>query len=379
VRDVRVRLEEAGQHVILKYLKGEATTPTRGLFERGEELFAAALELAPHDDLLLAKELFCRGRALIFLARYPEALDALETSLRLDPTGSYAYNAVGLAYLQQANYASAEGAFLDAIRFAPYWVYPRHNLALTFGERGEFRRAIAGYDQALTLTPRYAYVAYNRALTLQRMNRAGDARAGFRDALSLDPGMARAHTALGLSYALEGDAARAKTEYMRAISILGTSPNVEDELAVRHDMALLLVSTEPDAAIELWNRNLVSRPGDAPSLAGLARTFERTGRHADAIVTYRRLLEVQPGYVGARIALAKLLVADGSLPAADEILTIARRDSPENAAVWELSGDALAADPLRAAEAYHTALRLTTEKQQRTRLHNKLNIRIQGK
>ena len=78
--------------------------------------------------------------------------------------------------------------------------------------------------------------------------------------------MARAHTALGLSYALEGDAARAKTEYMRAISILGTSPNVEDELAVRHDMALLLVSTEPDAAMSFGTAISCQGPATLPPL-----------------------------------------------------------------------------------------------------------------
>ena len=118
---LRISLEDAGQRVILEYLKGDAIAPNPAMFERGAEFFHAAHQLAPDDDLLLAKELFCKGRVLVFAHKFDQALESLEQSIRLDPVASYAYNAIGLAYLQKARYSEAEGAFLDAIRFAPYW------------------------------------------------------------------------------------------------------------------------------------------------------------------------------------------------------------------------------------------------------------------
>lgn len=372
VNRLEIELENAGQLVILEYLKGDSVTPRREVFEHGAKLFAAAHELAPSDDSLLAKELFCRGRMHIFDHNYSDALRDLETALRLDPFASYAYNAIGLAYLQQAQYAEAKGAFLDAIRHAPYWVYARHNLALTYTEEGEFRRAVDTYNEALSLTPRYAYVEYNLGLTLLRMNRFSGARDAFRAALALDPNLARAHTALGLSYALEGDRDKAQIEYDRALKVLQRVPEQGDELVTRHDLALLVAPDHPAAAIELWKRNLEQSQDDMPSLKGLARLYKTAGNIEEASRIYGRILNVQSGYVGARIELAELLIQGGKLLEADEILAAARKSAADNPTVWELSGDAWVRTPERARVAYETALRLSTDKTQRSRIRRKL-------
>ena len=63
-----------------------------------------------------ARMLFCRGRALIFDHAYGAARTMLERSIRLDPARGYAYNALGIAYLEQiaANASTFDAAVVAA-------------------------------------------------------------------------------------------------------------------------------------------------------------------------------------------------------------------------------------------------------------------------
>ena len=214
-------------------------------------------------------------------------------------------------------------------------------------------------------------MAYNRGVTLEKMNRAADARASFVEALALDPKMARAHTAIGLSYALQGDSVKAKAEYETALTMLAREKTVDDEIAARHNLALLLFPKDPKTAIDLWERNLTLTE-DMPSLIGIAHAYTQVGRTADAIAAYRRMLDLRPGYLGARLALAQTLVNAGFMDDAVAALEPARAANSDNPEVWEILGDATVRDPRRSKAAYETALSLSADKQQRSRIRLKL-------
>src|SRR6202012_854161 len=117
--------------IILKYLEGDQIPQTKKDFELGARYFEEALRVAPDAHFIESRMLFCKGRALIFDHDYDHARDFLEKSIGIDPTRSYAYNALGIAYLEQiattqgATFDPALRAFHDAIRFAPNWAYPR--------------------------------------------------------------------------------------------------------------------------------------------------------------------------------------------------------------------------------------------------------------
>ncbi len=170
-----VALENRGQETILRYLEGDQIPQTKDDFLLGAEYFADALRLAPDSVFDEARMLFCQGRAQIFDRAYPSARALLERSIRLDPTRGYAYNALGIAYLEQiaanaSTFDAAIRAFHDAIRFAPYWAYPRHNLALTFEQRGAYADAIRTYKDAMALGPQYSYLPYNLGLLYRQLN-----------------------------------------------------------------------------------------------------------------------------------------------------------------------------------------------------------------
>lgn len=370
---LRIALENRGQQVLLRYLEGDQVPQQQTDFVQGARHFEAALRLTPESLYLQARILFCRGRAAIFDKRYREAAGLLEQSVRLDPNAAYAYNALGIAYLEQADYPRAIPAFHDAIRRAPHWTYPLHNLALASIETGDYRAAERHYAGALRLTPGFAYLRYNLGILYQRMNRRKDAEAEYHAALERKPGMADAYNALGSLAAAERKAEPAERYFREALS---QDPQL---LAARHNLALLL-SGQPGRqaeALGLWRENLAQDPGYLASRISLAEALARSGDSAAAMAGYREVLRRKPEYAAARVALAGLLEKTGAAEDALEQLREALKVAPRDAEIWEGIGDLHAArgQTAEAREAYRSALSFAADRAARKRLAGKLEGR----
>jgi len=353
---LRIALEDRGQRVILQYLRGEQSPPEPEKFEAAEKDFQTALELAPVAPFDEARMLFCRGRALIFHHNYKEALDALQASTRLDPTRAYAYNAIGIAYLEQAArdtslLASAQAAFHDAIRYAPYWPYPWHNLALTSIELGDFDSAADDYRRAMEIASDYPYLPYNLALLYQRLNRIPDARQYYRQALATAqqgrasgvlfhadgtrPEDALAHNALGTLAATRHDSAAAEKEYRQALQ------DDPSNRSARYNLAVLLTSNgrTSQEAEDLWKRNLAEDPHHLTTRLAYARYLAATTRLPAAIEQFRQALADAPDLVPLRRDLAAALTANHASSEALAVLEAALVKAPNDPALLDQLAD----------------------------------------
>jgi tetratricopeptide (TPR) repeat protein len=371
---LRIALEDRGQQVILQYLRGEQSPPTREDFARAQKDFAAALELAPAAPFNESRMLFCRGRALIFEKQYDAALAALKAATRIDPVRSYAYNAIGIAYLEQASrdssyLALAEEAFHDAIRYAPYWPYPWHNLALVATERGDFQSAISHYRHAMEIAPDYPYLPYNLALLCQRLNRIPEAQHYYQQALvtaargrangilahpdGRQPEDALVHNALGTLAAARKSSSAAEREYREAIREDGS------DLSARYNLAVLLSSGERTSAESenLWKQILAEEPHHLTSRLAYARYLAAVARWADAVAQYRLALQDAQELTPVRRELASALLAEHNPQAAKQVLQDALAIAPNDPVLWEGLGDAEASlgNYMRAEEDYRRA------------------------
>ena len=367
---LRVALENEGQQVLLRYLEGDQTPQLKRDFLLGADYFAAALRLTPESLYLDARLSFCKGRALLFDKKFGEAAGLLERSARIDPAGAYAYNALGIAYLEQADFGRALPALRDALRKAPYWTYPYHNLALASIEAGDYEGAVRAYQQALRLTPQFSYLHYNLGLAYERLNRRKDAETEFRKAIALAPGLADAYNALG---SLRAEARRpgpAEDFYKQALQ---KDPGL---LAARQNLALLL-STEPkrsDEALGLWRDNLARAPDYLPSRLSLAEALKEQKKTAQAIAEYQEVIRLKPEYVAARVALAELLLTAKSLDTALEQARQASALEPRNPDILELTGDIQKklGQPGEARKSYEAAIKASYDRAALKRVHNKL-------
>jgi tetratricopeptide (TPR) repeat protein len=344
---LRVALEQQGQTIILKYLKGDEVPQVESDFVRGARFFKAALDLAPDAAFDESRFLFCRGRAEIFQKNYSAAQSTLDTAINIDPARAYAYNAIGIAYLEQvtndtSKIANAITAFQTAIAFAPYWAYPRHNLALTYAEAGEFEQAIRQYQEARLLDPSYSYLAYNLGVLYQQINEVSAARAAYMNALRLSerdcsvahspscPAAARTRTALGVLYETTSQWKTAEKQYQMAIQADSL------QLDAKHDLASLWTRSNRHAreAEQMWRDNLRIQPNHVPSLMGLSDFLGKAGRFREALPFYEALIALRPRYVPGIVALADLRTATGNPTAGLSLLDEKRPLAEHNSEFW---------------------------------------------
>ena len=94
---------------------------------------------------------------------------------------------------------------------------------------------------------------------------------------------------------------------------------------------------------------------------------------AQAAVEYEHVVEQQPGYGAARLALADLYLESQNVAKALEHLEKARESQPTNARVHEKIGDAQrqSGDRDAAEDAYRRALELVGDKKTRKRIRRK--------
>jgi Tfp pilus assembly protein PilF len=367
---LRVALEDCGQQVILRYLVGDQVPQSREDFSKGAAYYGAARALTPASLLLDARESFCLGRALLFEKKWAQGADLLERSAQLDSGGAHAFNALGIAYLEQAKFELAVPAFRDAIKRAPYWAYPRHNLALAYAETGDYSNAIRAYQDGMRLAPTYSYLPYNLGLLYQRLNRRKDAESAYRRAVQLAPDSPEGYNALGALEADKGRNAQAARLYRQALE------RKADFLPARHNLALVLSKDKAQSAeaVRLLEENLRADPTHLPSRLALAEIHAREGRNEEAATQYRAIVEAKPEFSAARVQYALLLLAQGRTDEAGGQLRDALKSQGGNSAAWEALGDveSKAGRGGEARKAYEEALRTAQDGSARKRIKGKV-------
>jgi len=366
---LRVTLQNKGQQIILRYLRGEAEPQRKEDFVLGERYFREALQLDPDALALESRALFCQGRALLFDKRFEEGIRLLERAALLDGPGAYSWNALGIAYLEKAEYARAAEAFRDAIQRAPFWAYPRHNLALALTEQGDTNGALLAYKQAIDVAPLTAYLHYNQGLLLSRQNQNRDAESALKRAIQLAPASPDPSNALGFLYATRGKRKQAEALYRIAIGKDQKSP------LARHNLALLLSADRKRAAeaTALWEENTRTAPDFLASRISLASAWADAGRVSDAIHQLEMVISANSELVSARLALANLFQRAGRMDESIAPLRHVLQHSP-NPGAWEQLGDALRQiqNLDEARKAYQESLRMSTDHRTRRRIEGKL-------
>ncbi len=376
-RRLQVAFEDRGQAVMSRYLEGEEVPQNKAEFSHCTRWFAEAAKLSPDPAFDHSRAEFCEGRALIFDKQYAQAEKLLRQSIAIDPRRSYAYNALGIAYLEQISqrrqgFDEAVNAFRTAMRFAPYWAYPIHNLALTLSERGDYDGAIRAYRFAMSIAPRYSYLPYNLGLLYQRLGDFENARLCYLKAREVVekfsqprngrwPERARIWNALGTL----ARGSKAEEWFRKALADDGEDPNA------RHNLALELAKRGDYAeADQLWRANA----GFLPSRVALAESLAQRGQTRLAEQEYLALVSLKPEYVAAREELAKLYLRQNEPRPAMDQLDTALAQSGEVPALLELRGDARAqaGETAGARSDWARALELAVDGADKARLARKL-------
>lgn len=185
----------------------------------------------------------------------------------------------------------------------------RHGCLLV--RRGRLAAARESFDRALVLNPRYRGAAVERALLDARDGRLAEAMATLR-------GLANDGAMLEPSAFHQGLEQLGHAEFEQGEALLRRSLSAGDEWLeerLRRYQELLRASNAT-GALALLREASLERPG-YPDLQMLIGAHElQSGAFDDAVESFTRALELNPGYHAARVELARAFEARGDTPGA---------------------------------------------------------------
>lgn len=212
------------------------------------------------------------GNLRLVQGRIEEALELFTKSVQLAPGDSQALNNLGSVLLELGRLEEAEENFKRALDLTPDYVQAHNNLGITCLRLGRFEEALASYRQALAISPNYAEAHNNLGNALKNLGRLKEAEESFRQALIYKPDFAEAHNNLG-NVLLEE---------------LGSGESL-------------------DKAKKSFRMALKINPSYARAHGSLGDILLKQGRLKDAIVHYRKCIDLDPLWVQAHSGLSKAL------------------------------------------------------------------------
>ena len=200
---------------------------------------------------------------------------------------------------------------------------------------GDVDRALGLYRQVTVLEPRNAlawariaeaYMALAEEGQLSVATAESRARAALQQALAIDPDLARAHYVLGnMQRDLDLDWDGAKSEYERALAL---DAHGEVSADARFNSAWIdaFQTGRTDTVLRIAAHEVARDPLDSSNYYLLAQLQYAAGHLEESAAAFRKLLELNPGYVGAHADYAATLLAMGK-PA--EALAVAKSETDE--------------------------------------------------
>lgn len=256
------------------------------------------------------------------LPQLQAAADCYREARRLDDQDWRWPYLLGFAQVHRRELDEALGHFEDALELndghPPLW----HRIAASQSELGHLEEAEGSWLRALELDPDLAAAHYGLGhLALGR----GESEAAVRHlerAVALQPNAGRGHHTLGLAYRDLGEVDRAAehlalggaTEYTLGDALteeIGLLPTGSQALVRLALMAVL--GGEMEVAIRLLEQAVERDSASAFARRNLAVALEDAGRPDEALVSYRRLVELEPDDAIAHHALGRLELAAGAI------------------------------------------------------------------
>jgi predicted O-linked N-acetylglucosamine transferase (SPINDLY family) len=283
----------------LQYLGVLLAQTGRG--EAGIELMTRAVGAAPRDidaRLNLAHALATAGRPA-------DAIAQLRHVVAQEPRLVPAWQQLGALQFGEKRFDDAAASFAKAAELAPRDAPARYNGALALQSGRRLREAAAQYRLAIAIDPNYADAHNNLGNTLSELGDLDDSVAAYRRALALRPVATgtRINLAAVLHRMRKFDEAAAEYE-----AVLAVQPDHRDALLGAG--AALLETGESTRAAHCYERLLAREPAHFAALIGLGRANFGLKRFDLALPAFERALAVDPASPDANCHYATALLME---------------------------------------------------------------------
>jgi Flp pilus assembly protein TadD len=218
---------------------------------------------------------------LLMRADKQQALEHLQTAMRLNPIDPITLYAFGSAEAGRGALSNAVDCFEKAVRNLPngdekqYRIFERkhplpellhYKLGLAYEQTGRAGEAQQEYREALALSPEYLEARLNLGMLLMRAGKLSEAESEFTRAVQLMPGSAQAHNCLGIIRQRQNRKPEALASFKQAVQCDAADWHTRLNLA----FAYLAAGSRDQAAAEL-QEVLRLQPTCEPAKQALAK------------------------------------------------------------------------------------------------------------
>ncbi len=208
------------------------------------------------------------GKTYFHEGKYPQAVEALERDLRLNPERTESLFLLGSIYESRGLWDQAFTFFERVLKIDPDFVLAYNALGVLYEHKGLWKEAEAMYQKAIALNPAY-YEAHNNLANI---------------------------------YVRTGREQEAIAEYNKAINLNVEAAPVYDNLARLYGS----MNLQLPEAINLAKRAILLAPEEASYHETLAQLYARAGEYGLAIQAIRKALQLAPHNEQYRQALQQI-------------------------------------------------------------------------
>jgi tetratricopeptide (TPR) repeat protein len=159
------------------------------------------------------KKILVDGINFMISRDYEKALACCEEALKIDPSRSGTYCAIGECHFHLTHYQEAIEAYKQAIRFKPDSAEAYFGLGDSNSLLSRFQEAIEACQEAIRIKPDYAEAYIQLGYCYCQLELVREAVAAYKQAIRIKPDHAYAHYFLSLAYMQRGDKRSAMDEY----------------------------------------------------------------------------------------------------------------------------------------------------------------------
>jgi tetratricopeptide (TPR) repeat protein len=152
-------------------------------FDEAINVLNTVIRLDKNDASAYAR----RGEAYYRKGKYDDAIRDLDKAIRLDPNDGYAYVCRGDAYRKKGQYDAANKDYSEAIRLDPKYALSYIWCGITHHDKDQYDAAIKDFNEAIRLDPNDDYVYVCRGLAYKQKGQIIQAIQDIKKALSLNP------------------------------------------------------------------------------------------------------------------------------------------------------------------------------------------------
>lgn len=255
----------------------------QGRGQEAEPLLRRALEEEP----AYAKGQEELGRSLLLQGRFDEAIDRLRKALELDPKLQSAQLTLVHALTESGRADEADEMMQAFLRADP--ARQRIAQAAEHHRAGRLEEAEAIYRDILRRDPRNLEALRLLALIAMATEHYGQAEQLLKRAVEIAPDFLAAWMDLSRAQLERLNLPAAHASIERAAELSPHSANVQIHVA-----NVLARSGRHDQAIETYRRAIALKPGMPAGFLGLGNTLKTVGRQAEAIEAYRQATVLRP-------------------------------------------------------------------------------------